>query len=199
MTIKKIIKERRTIRKYKPDKVPRKMIKEALDAGRWAPSMHNMQPWKFIVVEGPTKKKLADALNLRKKNEPLVVRLVLKEGTRIIENAPTVILVYRDSVFKKRKSHTYNNLGTMGGKILGTMRVFETQSIAAAIQNILLQFHAKGVGAAWLGAALFRERAINKLIGTEDELMALLTVGFPDETGLRSKRKPLLKILTFKE
>ncbi len=44
------IKTRRSIRKYREKPVPKKKLEQILDAGRWAPSSHNSQPWKFIVV-----------------------------------------------------------------------------------------------------------------------------------------------------
>jgi len=45
------IKGRRSVRKYKKDSVPEELILEILDAGRWAPSASNRQPWSFIVLK----------------------------------------------------------------------------------------------------------------------------------------------------
>ncbi len=47
----KLMKERRSIRAYKPDPVPEEYVEEILEAGRWAPSSANSQPWDFIVVK----------------------------------------------------------------------------------------------------------------------------------------------------
>ena len=44
------IKTRRSIRKYRAEPVPEEKLEQILDAGRWAPSAHNSQPWKFIVL-----------------------------------------------------------------------------------------------------------------------------------------------------
>jgi len=41
---------RRTVRRYRPDPVPREDIEAILEAARWAPSGMNMQPWEFVVV-----------------------------------------------------------------------------------------------------------------------------------------------------
>ncbi len=46
----KVILERRSIRMYKKEQVPEFMIRRILEAGRFAPSAGNSQPWKFIVV-----------------------------------------------------------------------------------------------------------------------------------------------------
>ena len=44
------IRERRSVRQYRPDAVSAELIERALDAARWAPSAVNLQPWHFVVV-----------------------------------------------------------------------------------------------------------------------------------------------------
>ncbi|MDI6742521.1 MAG: nitroreductase family protein, partial [Smithella sp.] len=51
--VEKVILERRSIRAFKKEPLPDSMIKRILEAGRYAPSAGNMQPWKFIVVNSP--------------------------------------------------------------------------------------------------------------------------------------------------
>ncbi len=45
-----IIKNRRSVRKFDGAKIPGEYMQQILEAGRWAPSGANAQPWKFIVV-----------------------------------------------------------------------------------------------------------------------------------------------------
>lgn len=45
-----LIKTRRSVRSYRPEKVKAELIKKVLEAGRWAPSGLNNQPWRFIVI-----------------------------------------------------------------------------------------------------------------------------------------------------
>ena len=45
-----LIKTRRSIRKYKDKEVPKELIMKVLEAGRWAPSASNNQPWRFVAV-----------------------------------------------------------------------------------------------------------------------------------------------------
>ncbi len=55
------IRNRRSIRKFTDQEVPKEMIKEILEAGRWAPSGRNNQPWRFIVVtDDEEKSKLSE-------------------------------------------------------------------------------------------------------------------------------------------
>lgn len=46
-----LIRNRRSIRMWKPDPVPDEYIETILEAGRWAMSGANGQPWEFIVIK----------------------------------------------------------------------------------------------------------------------------------------------------
>lgn len=61
MDVVKAIRERRSIRKYKSTDVEDEKVNTILQAGRWAPSASNKQPWHFIVVRDEVmRKKLAE-------------------------------------------------------------------------------------------------------------------------------------------
>lgn len=51
MDVLEAIKGRRSIRKYKEDFLSEEQVTQILEAGRWAPSRGNNQPWKFIVLK----------------------------------------------------------------------------------------------------------------------------------------------------
>jgi nitroreductase len=51
MDVYECIRTRRTVREFKPDPVPEAIIHKLLQAGRWAPSASNTQPWHFVVVQ----------------------------------------------------------------------------------------------------------------------------------------------------
>ena len=53
MTFSELVHARRSIRQYRPDPVPPELVEQVLEAGRWAPSACNSQPWEFIVVTDP--------------------------------------------------------------------------------------------------------------------------------------------------
>jgi len=63
MDILEVVKTRRSIRQYTRDPISEEDINKILEAGRWAPSASNTQPWKFIVLRSQeARKKLADTL-----------------------------------------------------------------------------------------------------------------------------------------
>ena len=65
MDVIEAIKKRKSIRKFKPDPVPRKVIREILDTAVRAPSGMNTQPWEFAVLAGDIIEKVKQA-NVRR-------------------------------------------------------------------------------------------------------------------------------------
>jgi nitroreductase len=80
----KAIKNRRTIRRFKPNPIDEEMLQMILEAGRWAPSFSNLQPWRFIVIKDQGLKMALD-----KATRESVLHLGINE-------APVVILVCVD-------------------------------------------------------------------------------------------------------
>jgi len=62
MDLFRAIKERKSIRAFKPDPVPKETIEEILRLTVCAPSAINLQPWEFIVVTGEEKERLSRKL-----------------------------------------------------------------------------------------------------------------------------------------
>ena len=61
MKVFEAVQSRRSIRAYEPRPVPEDVLSRILEAGRLAPSANNRQPWHFIVVKDPEKKKVLSA------------------------------------------------------------------------------------------------------------------------------------------
>ncbi len=77
----KTIRDRRSIRKYKPDEVSEEDLMTILQAGRWAPSASNKQPWHFIVIRNEKmRRKLSD----------------IHDYGRFMKESPVVIVVLGD-------------------------------------------------------------------------------------------------------
>lgn len=73
-----VLTQRRSVRKYKPDPVPRDLLEQIVNAGRLAPTARNVQPWEFIVVtEAARRRRIAD----------------LSEYGKFIADAPACIVV----------------------------------------------------------------------------------------------------------
>jgi nitroreductase len=67
MDVIEAIRTRRSIRAFKPDPVPKKVLRELLDVSRWAPSGGNVQPWHFVVLGGKLLDKVTGRLEEKAK------------------------------------------------------------------------------------------------------------------------------------
>ena len=178
-----LVKNRRTIRKYKNKPVSRKILKKIIEAGTWAPSAHNWQPWQFIVLYNKGKKaKFVDEMMKKTTSFYTGVDTLIKHSLRIIDSAPVVIFVYNTRAFSKR-------IVRFGKKYETPTLLAEVESISAAIQNIHLAASDLKLGMAWLTTVLFIEKDINRFLKVDAELVAAITIGYPDEKGKAFPRK----------
>lgn len=169
-----VIKSRRTVRRYKDKKVPDSKLKLILEAGQWSQSVHNIQPWKFVVIKDKNKiKKIGDILFKFASNALMGFNIVLKETAQNIKDAPVLIAVYNTHDFSKK-------IRRLGEPYTTLMELFEIQSVAASIQNMCLVAYDIGLGTAWLGGPLFCEKEINGILKQNKGLMAMISVGFFD-------------------
>jgi len=95
----KVLKERRSIRKYQKKEVPEDIIKGIIDCARFAPTAINIQPWEFIVItDGEMRKKIADITDYGKfiADAPVCVAVFCKDTKYYLEDgsaATTYILL----------------------------------------------------------------------------------------------------------
>jgi coenzyme F420-0:L-glutamate ligase/coenzyme F420-1:gamma-L-glutamate ligase len=185
-----VIKQRRSIRKYLPQQVPRELVEEVLVAAGWAPSAHNSQPWRFIVLaDNSVKRELADAMADAWVADLAKYGLTVEENNRKerverFANASVLILacLTMDGLRKfpdKQRQMSERDLAM--------------QSLGAAIQNLLLMAHVKGLGACWFCAPGFCKDTVRKVlrIPVAVEPEAFVLIGYPAETPLVPTKKSL--------
>src|SRR3972149_6350603 len=75
MEVLEAIKQAKSVSKFRPDPIPEQKIQTVLNAARLAPSVENLQPWKFIAVtDEDAKRKLAGMVtNGRLLEAPVVI------------------------------------------------------------------------------------------------------------------------------
>jgi nitroreductase len=164
MDVFEAIKGRRSVRAFKREDVPVGMVEKLIDAGRWAPSAGNIQPWEFIIVrKAEVKRKLAAAAG----------------GQGFIEEAPVVVVVCAN---ENRSVQGYG----VRGKTL-----YCIQDTAAAIQNIHLAAFAMGLGTCWVGA--FKEEDAKEALKIPDGVrpVAIVPVGYAAEAVPQRRRRPV--------
>lgn len=124
MDIFEAIKNRRSIRRFLNKPVADELILQVIDAGTWAPSAHNKQPWAFVVV---------------KQKETLTEIAERSKYAKFLPQAAAAIVVCANFSYKR------NLLEEKG------VEYFSVQDTAAAVQNMLLAAHGLGLGTCWIG------------------------------------------------
>jgi len=186
------IRARRSIRRYTDQPVDRAMIDAILDAATHAPSAHNRQPWRFAVVTSPeAKARLASAMGERLRadrladgDSPDVVEVDVSRSRARITAAPVVVLACL----------TMSDMDQYPDARRGDAeRIMAIQSVAAAIQNLLLDAHALGLGTGWMCAPLFAPSEVRAALDLPDdwEPQALITLGYPAEEARSKIIEPL--------
>ena len=173
------LKERRSVRKYKPDPVSDEALNTVLDAARWAPSWANTQCGRFVVVRDPeTKVRLAGALRwmVPDRDNPALAA---------IKDAPIIIVACAQ----------LGRSGYYKGDQLTDKGDWFMFDVALAMQNLALAAHAIGLGTVHVG--LFDAKEVAKLLNVpEDVAVAEMTpLGYPDEQPSAPRRKELTEIV----
>lgn len=160
MDVVECIESRTSIRSFKPDPIDDSTLNEALRVANLAPSAGNLQARDFIIVKNIHAKK---ALSAAAYNQDFV------------KSAPAVIVVCAN----------LDRIGHYGDR---GRTLYCLQDAAAAIQNMMLYLHSKGIGSVWVGA--FDERKAADSLGLPEHArpVAIVPIGYPAETGVRRKR-----------
>jgi len=199
LTTKKAIEQRRSIRKYKPDPVPDNIIAKLLDAARLAPSGCNAQPWRFKVIKHVDDRKLLAQTAY---------------GQSFIAEAPVVFVCCADiKGYLEGSVSGIQDIGKIRAinkhivQIILTrtekMKMLKTEelaprvafNVAIAVEHIILRALDFGLGTCWV--RLFDENKVREIFGWDEDIhvVALLPVGYPDESPGPRKRKTLEKII----
>lgn len=191
-----LLAHRRTVRLYTPEPVPEESVRRLLEAAVMAPSAHNAQPWRFVVIETPeVKRRLAEAMarrwerDLRRDGaDERTIAVEIRFSLRRFTEAPVLILACLDM----RDMDVYPDRPRR--KAEWTMGV---QSVAAAIQNLLLAATALGLGACWCCAPLFCQGIVRRILRIPGswEPQALITVGYPAHHPPVPPRSPLEEVV----
>jgi len=191
-----LFKSRRSIHEYSSRKISRKVLLRVFEAAKWAPSAHNAQPWRFIMIRDPTIKwKLARTMasrwdkDLVRNGFPQENReILIKNSIERFTSAPIVIV----ACLTMEDMNEYPDERRQ--KIEHIMAI---QSVAAAIENMLLAAHSEGLRSCWFCAPLFCQGVVRKVLGIprDVEPQALITMGYSVNEPSPPPRKPLGKIV----
>ena len=201
MELLKAIQSRRSIRKFKSNEVPDHTVKELLDAARLAPSGSNLQATRFVVIKSP------------------VERMKLKECTPLsfVAHAPVIIACCIDKEAMGNTQVRYRELmeaqAFVGTPLADdptlmeaaakrrssmdqtTIKAYLTLNAAIAIEHIVLRAVDLGLGSCWI--MMFDSAKTKSMLGLDDryDVVALLPIGYPDQSPAARPRLPLEELI----
>jgi coenzyme F420-0:L-glutamate ligase / coenzyme F420-1:gamma-L-glutamate ligase len=187
------IKQRRSIRKFKKDPIPQETLRRLIETAAYAPSAHNAQPWRFIVLTEPEDKEdLANAMGqvwlkeLEEEKIPKNVRwATVDRSVDRFTSAPALIF----ACLSMEDMDKYPDVERQQIE-----RDLAVQSLGAAVQSLLLAARGEGLGGCWYCAPAFCKPAVREALdipaGVEPH--ALITLGYPDEKPKTPPRKPVV-------
>ncbi len=189
---------RRSVRRFKPDPIPDEVVRRILEAAHAAPSAHNSQPWRFVVLRDPRERRTlaermaeAYARDAEKDGRPAeAIRTRNERSIGRIGGAPLGILALVDEAC----------LPEDAGRGLEGERRMLAQSAAAAIQNLLLGARAEGLGACWVCAPLFCPQTVRETLNLPASWVAqaIVLIGSPAEEPGKAERRPLDEVVRWR-
>ncbi len=183
------IKARRSVRTFTKDDVTDEEIRVLLHAANQAPSAHNQQAWRFIILRSNKKQELAQLVTTQSAAFPKPAAALLRMGAKSIISAPVVIAVVNTGDLIKHGTDLFKVEKEMAHDFFRTM---EIQSSAAAVENILLAATSIGLGTVWLGILYLIKGDVLRFLGEpEGEFMAVVPVGRPAKVSSGPQKQPV--------
>lgn len=171
------IKTRRSIRKFKPDSIDHSLLDSLISAASYSPSWKNTQITRYIVIED------SSILNA------IINDYTPEFNSNIIRQAPVLIAV----TFVKGRCG-FERDGSFSTKKGDHWQMFD---VGAACQTLCLAAHEKRLGTVIMG--IWDEDGITELLKLpqDQELGALIAIGWPDIDPATPKRKSINELRTY--
>ena len=221
MEIIEALRNRRSIRSFKPDPVPRKVLEELLDVCRWSPSGSNMQTWEFAILGGKVleevKARLAreletgwDSTHLRQLNtnpdvpEPVWPEVYMKRRLALRERIDSHQFPLGTTGLSEKRTayHLYGGrfYGAPNAIVLYTERSICPKALldtGLMAQTIALAALSYGLGTCLMSMPTYWPDILRELLGIpKSKLIAMsIAIGYPDTGALvnsfERSREPL--------
>jgi nitroreductase len=191
------IEQRHSTRKFAATPVTDEALKIVLNAANQAPSAHNQQSWRFIVLRGEKKNGLATLISDNSAKFPKASSVLLRMAARTIVSAPAVIAIANTGELIDHGKELFQIEDTLSHDFFRTM---EIQSSSAAVQNLLLAATATGLATVWLGIMYLIKKEVLEYLGEpHGEFMAIVPIGYADKESKGPTKRTLETIVSFKE
>ena len=179
MEFKDLVKTRRSCRSFENVSFSESQLTAILDAGRWAPSPLNLQPWEFIIINDPEVKaqirKVAEDAK-QEVNDNNGPGWAAKYGVDFLDEAAVLIVVVVNP--------DRGGLGSFFGQEYGAV-----QAASACVQNMLLACADMELGALWF--TFFRPEKLRAILNIPEklEIAGVIPIGRPKKPAKTAPRK----------
>lgn len=203
-----VINSRRSIRKFTDEEIPNDVIKEIIASALHAPSACNSQCYYFIAVKN---KEMIEQLALETEkgvedfysdcDEEYIARR--KKQTSFFRKAPLVIFAYLTEMefYESRAVKCYEEKGYDKKTMFSMMGSPDILSVGAAIENMMLTIHSKGLGCCWMNDPIVSADRISAFLKVNPDyrLMSVIPVGKPAYTPRELPSKTVDDVLKITE
>lgn len=179
------LKERRSCRNFTSQEIEADTLHKILEAGGWAPSVMNLQPWRFYIVKNPTTK-----AKLKESCEALAQDIFAASGWKWVAKYSFDFLVQAPVLI----AVAANPKDTGADQFIPGRGTGYAYSCCAAVQNILLAAHALGVDTLWF--TLYDTPKAKEILGIPGELdlVSIVVAGHAAEAPKHIPRKPVTEL-----
>lgn len=210
-SLEELFRARRSIRKWKSEPVPEEVLIRAVEAATWSPNSGGRQPYHCYIITNADKiraigqavQEVTDYLaSLCKDDSDRQAVERWQKNSCFFTSAPVLIAVsatiYQSIADKLQASNMDQpRVAKINkGRQIASSRI---QTVGAFVDHLLLTIHALGLGAVWMAGPAQAKDAIEKIVGMgeQEDFVALVPVGYPDENPPVPKRKPITEVITF--
>ncbi len=191
-TVIETIRRRRSVRRFTAEPIPDDVMHILLEAANDAPSAHNKQSWRFVIVREAAKDRLTTLIRDESALLPRKMKILLRLAGQIIQSAPVVVAIFNTGEL----AHAIE--GEHSREFRDFFQLMEVQSSSAAVENLMIAATSLGIGTVWLGAVCLIKEKIGRSLGQEAELMAVVPIGYPSrEPDAGPRKKPLCEVTIF--
>jgi nitroreductase len=200
MNVEDAIKGRRSIRSFKETPVSNESIRKIIEAGTYAPSGKNGQPWRFTVLTGSAKDELTELMNRELQSK------ASKYGAPAMGSSLSTCLIMKQApvlipVWNNRETFNQPRLVDMMAKLRmilpsadELLHTVEIQGVSAAIQNMLLVAYSMGLGTLWINDIYFALDALTTRFDNSWDLVAAVSLGYPADSEVSKSPPPKLSV-----
>jgi coenzyme F420-0:L-glutamate ligase/coenzyme F420-1:gamma-L-glutamate ligase len=158
MDVTEAIATRRSLRRFAPREVPRELLRELVAAACAAPAPHHSHPWRFVEIGPEARPRLAETMAAAWRDDlesdrqpPQAIERSLVRSRRQLTEAPLLLL----ACLEQESARHWPDRRRRRAE-----RDMYMQSLGAALQNLLLAAHARGLVGYLKGAPLFCQAAV---------------------------------------